>query len=122
MTNLDHLYGPSGVIHRVNHAVVALPDPEPTFRTRKLFTITRPRFSCKPRNSSNDASRSRFDRIASISLAADGLIRSLYPATPPQILNEGLEGHAVLPCAFFEGRQVLSIFRQGELHCFVNHL
>jgi hypothetical protein len=32
--------------------------------------------------------RSRFDRIASISLAADGLIRSLYPATPPQILNE----------------------------------
>ena len=37
MTNLDHLYGPSGVIHRVNHAIVALPDPEPTLRNPQAF-------------------------------------------------------------------------------------
>jgi hypothetical protein len=45
--------------------------------------------------------------IASISLTADGLMKRLYPATPPEILDDVLEGKVGLRLAQLESGQIL---------------
>src|SRR6266545_2260743 len=65
--------------------------------------------------------RSFFWSMASISLAADGLIRTLYLATPLQSLHELLEVQVRLPPPFLERGEILRVLRQRQLHGLVDH-
>jgi hypothetical protein len=59
--------------------------------------------------------RSTFVLTASILIAAEALINSLYSATPLQTLYKSVEGEALLVFPFGERRQIIGIFGKGSL-------
>src|SRR5512138_3264617 len=66
--------------------------------------------------------RSLFCPTASISLIAEGLMTTLYLATPPQRPHHRLEIHALLAPALVESRDILRILRQSDLDGVVDHV
>lgn len=63
--------------------------------------------------------RSLFRVIASISLAAEGLMTTLYLATPLQVPDDIFEDEIWLVCSILERGEILRIFGQRQLDCFV---
>ena len=126
MADLDHLDQPCLVVDRVHDAIVTLPKPVVALKPGKLpFSAPGGRGSAaSPRMRVTMRCRSFFVLLVSmrsISFAADGLIASLYSATPPQALNERLEGQAALALALFNCREVLGVFRQRGFDRFDDH-
>lgn len=59
---------------------------------------------------------------AEISFAAEGLISSLYAATPLQILDEYAEGNTFFMLTLSESGKIIDILCQGGFDGLVNHI
>ena len=66
--------------------------------------------------------RSALVSTASISFAAEDLIKILYSATPLQTLDEGVKGQAALILSIGKRGKILGVFGQSGFYRVIDHV
>ena len=110
MSNLDHKYNKLSVPDGVEDAVDSDSDSISVDVPRALLQPGGRGSSARRRILVTTRRRSVLVAMASISLTADGLIRTSNLATPLQIFHDGFKREVFFEGSFLEGGEILCIF------------